>query len=657
MTKLPAETQADFCSTIVDEWVRAGVRSAVISPGSRSAPMALALVADGRIEVMVRLDERSAGFLALGIGVGSGFPAVVLTTSGTAAAEIHPAVVEADLARVPLIACTADRPPELHDVGAPQTIEQRRLYGGSVRWFLDAGVPEEEQRSTWRSIGSRIFAEAVAGPAGPGPVHVNLAFREPLLPPAGSSRDLPAGRDSGPGGFPPGRDGPPARDSGRPWHGVTPARRVPARRQLDDLGALIARGRSGVIVAGAGCGEPEDVEALAAFLGWPLLADPRSGCRRAGTGAGPPAGTGAGTPAGTGAGARAEAVVVAAADAILRNEAFRASHRPEVVLRLGEPWASKVLAGWLADTAAGGTVHVVTDPHWAWRDPGREAAVHIPCDPDELVRALLAAPTTGPGVPEDGGRPPHSVNEWARSWRAAEEAAQQALEHVLYAGDELTEPFIARHVSSSAGVATIFVASSMPVRDVEWFGRPATRPPRVLSNRGANGIDGVASTTLGVAAAGRTGGTDPGVTIGLLGDLAFLHDLTAFVHPAGGAALPPCIFVVVDNHGGGIFSFLPQAAELEVARFERLFGTPQKPDVAGVARGLGARVTEAETRSGFEAAFVKALEQTSSTGAGGETEPVIVVARTNRHRNVDIHAELNAAVSAALDAQTGAAGA
>jgi 2-succinyl-5-enolpyruvyl-6-hydroxy-3-cyclohexene-1-carboxylate synthase len=602
--------------------------------------MAVALVDDGRFAVRVRLDERSAGYMALGIGLASGAPAIVLTTSGTAAAELHPAVVEADLARVPLIVCTADRPPELQKVGAPQTIEQRGLYGGSVRWSLEAGVPDENGRSMWRSLGSRVVAEAIAGPAGPGPVHVNLPFREPLLAPAGSPVYLP-----------------PGRSFGRPWHDVAPARRGATGRQLEELGALVGAGRPGVIVAGAGCGDPDAVLAAAAMLGWPLLADPRSGCRRV---------------------EAAGAVVVGAADALLRDEGFRTAHRPEVVLRLGEPWASKVLADWFADTSADGTVHVVTDPDWAWRDPGREAAIQLPCDPDELLAALLAGDAaqerSDAGVDADAGdvaAPPRPPARWAASWASAEEAAQQAMEAVIATGDELTEPFIARHISSCEAVGTVVVASSMPVRDLESFAKAVPRPPRVLSNRGANGIDGVASTTLGVAAAAaaaaalvgvapaeasgaRLGGGDEGrVTVGILGDLAFLHDLTAFVAPAGDGGGAPCVFVVVDNQGGGIFSFLPQAALLETERFEALFGTPQRPDVAAVARALGARVMESGTRSGFEEVFAQALESAHGPRAGDEPGPVVVVARTDRARNVEVHADLNAAVRAALASRDG----
>ena len=176
---MPETTAATFCATLVDEWVRAGLSDAVISPGSRSTPMALALEADGRLHLHVHHDERSASFVALGLGLASGRPALVLTTSGTAAVELHPAVVEAHEAKVPLLVCTADRPPELHGVGAPQTVDQQQLYGSSVRLFVDPGVPDASTSSSWRSIASEVYRRAVDRP--PGPVHLNLPFREPLV--------------------------------------------------------------------------------------------------------------------------------------------------------------------------------------------------------------------------------------------------------------------------------------------------------------------------------------------------------------------------------------------------------------------------------------------------------------------------------------------
>ncbi len=328
-----ADIQAGFCTTLVDEWARAGVTDAVVAPGSRSTPLVTALAADERIRVHVVLDERSAGFVALGIGLATGRPAPVVTTSGTAAVELHPAVVEADQAGVPLLAVTADRPPELHHVGAAQTIEQDGMFGGTLRWAVSPGVPEAGAAGSWRSLGSRAVAESCTSRRGP--VHLNLAFREPLLgDPAGW---VPAGR---PGG--------------RPWHAsssVAPA--VVAGPLVDTLAA--SAGSRGVIVAGNGAGDPIAVLALARALGWPVLADPRSGCRQP------------------------DPMVVAAADALLRSPPV-AGWRPDIVLHMGRPWASKVVGQWLA--GGGDVLHVLVDPERAWTDPDRIAGLVTDAESD-----------------------------------------------------------------------------------------------------------------------------------------------------------------------------------------------------------------------------------------------------------------------------------
>jgi 2-succinyl-5-enolpyruvyl-6-hydroxy-3-cyclohexene-1-carboxylate synthase len=572
MTNVAADTAATFCATLVDEWWRGGVRDAVVCPGSRSTPMALALLRHGGLRVSVRLDERGAGFFGVGVALGSGRPTVVLTTSGTAAAELHAAVVEAHHAGVPLIVCTADRPPELHDVGAPQTVDQTHLFGRAVRWFADLGVPDEVARPAWRSFASRALAEASGGPLGPGPVHLNLAFREPLI---GSAGELP-----------------PARPQEQGWHEI--ARQGTDTADFGALGDYLRTGTRGLVVVGRGGNWPSAaITAMAAELGWPVLADPPSGCRVAG------------------------AEVVGAADALLRVEGFAAEMMPDVVLRIGDPWASKVLAGWLSRTAAAGAVHVAVDPDWRWRDPGRDVSV--------VARGL--PPTRRAGAPRAGA--------WLDRWTKAESLAQNAIDRVLAAHGEATEPGVARSLYAvTPGDGCIVASSSMPVRDLEWFARPRQSPPRVLANRGANGIDGVVSTTLGVATAGAAGGV-----FGLLGDLAVLHDASALVRPVSGAPPTPAVIVVLDNAGGGIFNFLPQADELAEVEFERLFGTPQLPAVADLVRGCGYLVREIAAAADFEPALAAGGEEARATGL-----PAFVVVHTERKANVALHAEIEAAV-------------
>ena len=555
--------QATYCATLVDEWVRSGVTDAVISPGSRSTPLALALASSEWLRVHVGLDERSAGFLAVGLGLATGRPAVVLTTSGTAAAELHPAVVEAHQARVPMIVCTADRPPDLHDVSAPQTIVQRSLYGTSVRWFAEPGVVEAVPSSVWRSLASRAVAEATSSVSGPGPVHLNLAFRDPLVEEPG-----PLVR---------------GRPDFRPWHRAVRTPGTPSRELAAEL-----HGRRGVIVAGARCGRTA-IHHLAEALQWPVLADPRSLAR-----GGP--------------------CSVAAFDSLLRVP-IDVAGEVEVVLRLGEPPASKVLSQWLGSLEP--AEQLVVDPYGRWPDPERRADRMIHADPTTFCNELMDAVHPAP----DG---------WLAAWLAADAEAQAAIDDVLAECDEPTEPGVARSLTEALGDdVALFVSSSMPIRDVEWFGHPSSSV-RVLANRGANGIDGIVSTALGAALAGPV--------VALVGDLAFLHD-------AGGLLactqrpIASCVFVVVDNGGGGIFSFLPQAAALATDRFEQLFGTPQSVDVVALAAVHGVEGVVVDRADGV----VPAVEW--ARAAGGVR---LVVVRTDRAANVRVHERLHSAVASAV---------
>jgi 2-succinyl-5-enolpyruvyl-6-hydroxy-3-cyclohexene-1-carboxylate synthase len=559
---MSSSDQATFCATLVDEWVAQGLLNAVVAPGSRSTPMALALASRPELQLHVAHDERSAAFIALGVGLASGRPAALLCTSGTAATHFHGAVIESHLSGVPLLVLTADRPPELRDVGAAQTIDQTRLFGTAPRWFHDPGVPDAAAAGSWRSLAQRAWA-ATSG-VDPGPVHLNLPFREPLV--------------ADPGALPGRSDAPHATS----LFGVP----SPSVDELARLASAIDAQR-GVIVAGAGCSVATDqIAALAAATGWPVLADARSGCRSL-------------------------TAAVSTVDALLRNAEFAAAHAPEVVVRLGEPPASKVLGQWLASSGAV-QVHVSSRP--------------VVIDPDHVVRhrvlgsigtvcSVLAAHLRGA-----------SGTPWSARWRRADEAALAVLDDRLGSGT-LTEPSVAHTLLRAlpAG-SSVVVSSSMPVRDVEWYGG-RFGDVRVLANRGANGIDGVVSTAIGVAAA--TG--DP--TAVLIGDVAFLHDSSALVALARRAV--DLRIVVVDNDGGGIFSFLPQATTLPTERFEQLFGTPHGTDLVALAQahGLPARnVTTVE-------------ELQSALSAPG---PSLIRVPSDRAANVAAHDTLHTAISSRL---------
>jgi 2-succinyl-5-enolpyruvyl-6-hydroxy-3-cyclohexene-1-carboxylate synthase len=574
---VPETTAATFCATLVDEWARGGLTDAVVAPGSRSTPMVLALAADERIRVLVHPDERSAGFVALGLGMVRRRPAVVVTTSGTAAVELHPAVVEAHEARVPLLVCTADRPPELRGVGAPQTIDQQQLYGSAVRLFVDAGAPDDAMADSWRSLASQAFVATMDRP--PGPVHLNLPFRDPLV---GTPGRLPS-----------------AAEGSRAWHIPGVWTFTLDEPTVDSLASVIG-GRRGLIIAGGGIDEPGEVQAYADQLGWPVLADPRSGCR---------------TP---------DPSTVSHFDAILRSPGAAHDLAPEVVLRLGSLPASKVLGRWLAGLDAW---QLAIETDGVRYDPDRQLAAVVAAEPGAACAALRAHDERDPSPAPDG---------WRAAWARADAVAAEAITEVLGRPTSLTEPAVARDVVRALpNGSVLMVSSSMPVRDVEWFSAPRSRL-RVLANRGANGIDGVVSTAVGVALARAA--VAPGPTALLIGDLALLHDTNGLL----GAARRDIdlTIVVVDNDGGGIFSFLPQADELERDPFERLFGTPHGVDLCGLlaAHGIGSRRIERPGDLGPAVA--------ESAGLGGVHA---IVVPTDRSANVEVHRELESAVVNALE--------
>jgi 2-succinyl-5-enolpyruvyl-6-hydroxy-3-cyclohexene-1-carboxylate synthase len=553
---MSADTQATFCATLVDEWIRLGVRHAMVAPGSRSTPLALALTARHEMAVEIFHDERSAAFAALGAGLVNRTPAIVLCTSGTAATHFHAAVVEAHQSAVPMLVVTADRPPELHGVGAPQTIEQANLYGVAVRAFFEPGVADADKAPQWRPLAAAAFARS--GGATPGPVHLNLAFREPLV--------------GEPGALPP----PallPSIDEG--WPAV-------------DIAAIatVLQRSNGVIVAGDGIDDPQAVAQLATQLGWPILADPRSNCRH-------------------------HPGAVSTADALLRHEPFAQSHPAGCVLQLGAPPASKVVGQWLAAT---GTAHIAVSPAGLISDPQLVGARQVHAPIGALCDALVALVTaTGDGTNRE-------------SWVAADQLAQRVFGEQLDEGP-LSDPATARAIVAAAPEATaIVVSSSMPIRDIEWFAGPRGAV-EVYSNRGANGIDGVVATAIGVALASAR------PVVLLIGDIALLHDSSSLT--ALRARSVDLTIVVTDNDGGAIFSFLPQATALSTDRFEQLFGTPHGTDLVALA-----------IAHGIPASTVRSVPELRAAVERPGTKLVRVA--TDRAHNVAVHRELHEAVAQAL---------
>jgi len=576
-----------FAVTLVDELVRCGLAEAVLAPGSRSAPLAMALWdrAQGQVEpapgqgpsgsalrLHVRIDERSAAFLALGLAKASRRPVALVCTSGTAAAHFHGAVIEASEAGVPLLVLTADRPPELRCTGANQTIDQVKLYGDAVRWFCEAGVPEARpgMNGYWRSLACRAWAAAGgAGDGFPGPVHLNLPLREPLVP---GVPDAAAGRSDG---WPEPLEG---RPDGGPWTAFPAA---PAPGVLD-----LPWTERGVIICGDGCADPAALLRLARQAGWPVLAEPSSGAR-----AGP--------------------MSMTAYQYLLESPRFVAEHRPDVIVSAGRPGLSRAQLGYLKLGALARHVVVAQGPgHWA--DPARSATDVVPA-----VR-LAGEPGAGTG--------------WLASWRAADTAASAAAAAILGDGEALSEPRLARDLAAALpDGALLWAASSLPIRDLDQQMAPRAGLT-VLASRGASGIDGMISAASGAALAHQRAGGGPAAA--LVGDLALLHDAPGlFTGPE--EARPDLVLVVANNDGGGIFSQLEQAEH--DGPFERVFGTPH-----------GARLGSLAAAAGLPASTVERACDLPGALAGGGIR--VVEVRTSRAAGAALRRELRAACTAAAAA-------
>jgi 2-succinyl-5-enolpyruvyl-6-hydroxy-3-cyclohexene-1-carboxylate synthase len=596
----------------VDELARSGMRAACTSPGSRSAPLALSLARDARVRCYSHIDERCAGFFALGLAKASGLPVAVTCTSGTAVAELLPAVIEAREARVPLLVLSADRPPELRENGAGQAIDQLKLFGGAAKWFFEVGTHEATSaRLRWiRTLACRAFATAAEGR--PGVVHLNFALREPLV------TDEPLANDAT------------GRPRGAPYVRRGPiAAPQPAPSDVRALGEIVAAAQRGVVVAGRderlAPGDGPSLGATAATyaaeLGWPLLADPMSGARR-------------------GAGA------IAHYDALLRDDAFAESITPDLVLRIGDLPVSKPLRGWLAGLA--GVRQVALDPEGAWQDPDSAVSDSLALDPAAALRGLASQPLVA------------ADPQWLARWRSGDELAAEAILATLDAHG-LSEPTVAIELGVLLPAeATLFVASSMPVREIETFWPAREDPPRVLCNRGANGIDGIVSSAFGTAAAGAP-------VVLLIGDVALAHDIGGLL-AARRLGLKLTI-VLLNNDGGGIFDFLA-VADSAIARAEepgavgdqlgagdqppgdgeprelaaqdiytRHIATPPGLDFADAARLYGLAHERAEDVAGLRTALERAFADERSA---------IVEVRGDREANVRLHREVWDAVSAAL---------
>lgn len=574
------EAMTLYVAAFVDELARLEVKDVVISPGSRSTPMAVLMAEHPQINVWMQVDERSAGFFGLGIAKAKGQPAAVLCTSGTAAANLLPAIVEAYYARVPILILTADRPHELRDVGAPQAIDQVGLFGKHVKWFVDLALPEDTDimLNYVRTAAGRAVAMAALAPAGP--VHLNFPFREPLIPDLSIANLWDRGR---PGG--------------QCYVQISESKRQLEPIYIQRLAEDLQGTEKGLIVCGPNdCLQlPAELTRLAAALQYPILADPLSQLR---------------------SGSHSKEWVCDSYDAFLRNEKVKAELKPEVIIRFGAVPISKAFSIYLQANPQ--VRQIIIDSPGGWREPTLMASDMLYTDPVDFCR-MLAKYIKNRAEP----------TRWSKQWRELNQVSQSYMQtkgrmDFLFEGQVIIE--LQNHLPDNA---TLFVGNSMPVRDVDTFFAVNDKNIYIMANRGANGIDGVISSALGA-------GVIRSPVVLVIGDLSFFHDLN-------GLLLTKLYdlnitIVVINNDGGGIFSFLPQAND--AANFEMLFGTPTGLDYKHVVHMYGGSFSRISNWREFH-------EQIANCGLAQGLS--VIEVPSNREENAKIHNKLWQSLSDVID--------
>jgi len=586
MMPTPANRNYAFSQAFVEELAQSGLHHTCICPGSRSTPLAMSLAQEPRIKTWIHLDERSAAYFALGVSRSLSEPVAVISTSGTAAANFYPAVIEAHYSHIPLLIVTADRPPELWEWGANQTIDQTRIYGNHVKWSVTVAPPEVtvDLLKYVRELTCRVFATATQSPAGP--VHVNFPFTEPLVPkyvPA----DIPEPFRSDPLAWKERASNIPYTQVNNGTRRINPEKAGLLARELQDV-------TRGIIVCGPqyDLAFPNAIAQLAKRLGYPILADPLSQVR---------------------CGQHDRAFVVDTYDAFLRSREVGRALRPRLMLRFGATPTSKVLQSYISQYH---DVRQILIHDEDWQDPMHTATDLIQAEARQFVEDLV-------GVTE-----PISDTRWAAEWLEVDRAAQETIRSQLSGVSEIFEGQVFAELASILpSAATLFAGNSMPVRDLDSFFPASSKQIRFMANRGASGIDGIVSTAVGIGSVSRQ------PTVLVVGDLSFYHDMNGLF--AAKQYRPNVTIIILNNDGGGIFSFLPQREFPD--SFEKYFATPHGLTFQAAASLYGLTYSRPNSWESFRGCVARSIASSGTT---------LVEVQTNRDRNLELHRQIWSAVDA-----------
>ncbi|WP_404444798.1 2-succinyl-5-enolpyruvyl-6-hydroxy-3-cyclohexene-1-carboxylic-acid synthase [Sutcliffiella horikoshii] len=561
-----------YLAAFVDELVKSGLEDAVISPGSRSTPIALLLAEHPAIHVTVLIDERSAAFYALGLAKTKNKPVAILCTSGTAATNYYPAIVEAYQSRLPLIVLTADRPHELRDVGAPQAIDQLKMYGDYVKWFVEMALPEDTNAMIRyaRTMAARAAGTSLSAPIGP--VHLNFPLREPLIPDL-NAKELWSRY----------------KESNESIVEVNVGEYSISDEQAHFFAKLMSERKKGIIV----CGEIPQVKIdecsqaiaeLSKTLQYPIFADPLSGLRT---------------------GPHPKETVVEGYDAFLRPDEVKEALEPEIIIRFGAMPVSKFLMQYISKSS--NAVQIVVDGDGGWRDPTLQASYMVHAEERLFCRKVLENLNARDSF------------EWLDYIKSLNNLTKKVLSE-----EQIGNMFEGRVISELQTMlpdsSAIFVGNSMPIRDIDTFLFTDDKKVSVIANRGANGIDGVVSTALAASKAFEN-------LVLVIGDLSFYHDMNGLL--AAKLQKLNVTIVLVNNNGGGIFSFLPQSKVEK--HFESLFGTPTDMEFEHAVKLYEGDYMKAENWAEFKKAVTYSLQNKGLK---------VIEVPTNRAENEEIHRKL-----------------